>query len=79
MPTAERDVRRLAAWSAREKAPLLTTLKDYVKLSQFVGSLGGIAGFEPSWVDLSLEFVENEKVLWDAVDTALRRQLGAST
>ena len=26
------------------------------------------AGFEPSWVELHLEFVENEKLLWDAVD-----------
>ncbi|MBI3555757.1 MAG: tetraacyldisaccharide 4'-kinase [Deltaproteobacteria bacterium] len=69
----EHEVRELVRWRERTgaKLPLLTTLKDYVKLAHFTESQGGMGGFEPGWVELSLSFIENEKLLWDAVHGAV--------
>jgi len=68
----EEDVRRLMAWQRAEgrDLPLLTTLKDYVKLIPYIESHGGIAGFEPQWIKVSLEFLEGEELLWKAVREA---------
>lgn len=70
----EREARELARWAEQARGgglPLLTTLKDYVKLTPYIASQGGISGFEPSWVEVSLELVDNESVLWRAVGAAL--------
>lgn len=74
MRYGESEARGLLRWQAEQNAatgrqlPLLTTLKDYVKLSPYVESQGGISGFEPLWTRLRLEFLENENVLWQAVE-----------
>ena len=69
----EHEVKNLVAWSRKfdSTVPLLTTLKDYVKLGAYIESQGGIAGFEPVWVPVELEFLENEQLLWQAVDEVL--------
>ncbi len=73
MNYGEHEVRELAKWQARvaPHLPILTTLKDYVKLGHYTESQGGLAGFEPRWVELSLGFVENEILLWKAVGQAV--------
>lgn len=65
------EAKDLARWQQEAKLPMLTTLKDYVKLSALIGSQGGVAGFEPAWVQVKVEFLENESVLWGAIDEAL--------
>lgn len=72
---SEHDVRELLKWRARQGPglPLLTTLKDYVKLAPYTESQGGVGGFDPNWVELALDFVENEKLLWDAIREAVDR------
>lgn len=68
----DQRVREIVAWSReRSGLPILTTLKDYVKLGHYVESQGGIAGFEPLWVPIELEFLENQNVLWKAIDEIL--------
>lgn len=47
---------------------VLTTLKDFVKLSRFVESQGGVAGFEPMWVGVQIKFLENEKLFWNTLE-----------
>jgi tetraacyldisaccharide 4'-kinase len=65
--------RGLARWKQESEnargrpLPLLTTLKDFVKLGSFVESQGGVAGFEPLWIDIKLELTENENALWNAI------------
>ncbi|MBI3544187.1 MAG: tetraacyldisaccharide 4'-kinase [Deltaproteobacteria bacterium] len=71
-PYSIAQARELARWAAGK--PLLTTLKDYVKLAPFAESQGGVAGFEPRWVELSLELIENEQLLWSALDEALQKK-----
>lgn len=51
-----------------ESLTVLTTLKDFVKLESFIGSQGGIAGFEPEWVDVEIRFLENEEFFWTTID-----------
>lgn len=68
-PYGAEQVRALMAWQRAQGAglPLLTTLKDYVKLMPYVESQGGIGGFEPLWIEVSLEFQEGEELLWNAI------------
>lgn len=69
-------VREIVKWARSfskqgRTLPLLTTLKDYVKLVTLVESQGGVAGFEPLSVRIKLSFLENEEVLWKAIDESL--------
>ncbi|MBI2604722.1 MAG: tetraacyldisaccharide 4'-kinase [Deltaproteobacteria bacterium] len=70
---AASDARKLLEWRRRngDRLPLLTTLKDYVKLWPLLESQGGVAGFEPMAVEIGLEFLENEDLLWKAVDATV--------
>jgi tetraacyldisaccharide 4'-kinase len=69
MNYSTQNIRSLIQWKGKYGSlPMLTTLKDYVKLHPFIGSLGGVAGFEPLWVNLSLRFLENESTLWKETD-----------
>ena len=61
-------IRELVAWQRKLGYPLVTTLKDYVKIKQYVESQGGIAGFEPYWVEIELQLVENETFFWNKID-----------
>lgn len=68
--------RDVTAWHAslverHGELPLLTTLKDYVKLVSVVESQGGVAGFEPRWVKIELVLGENENHLWTSVNESL--------
>lgn len=68
----QKEARELVAWQKMNRGiPLLTTLKDYVKLKPLVESAGGLWGFEPFWVKLEVQFLENEQYLWKAVDETL--------
>ncbi len=66
----EADIRKIMSWreSRSPNAPLMTTLKDHVKLMPYLQSQGGIMGFEPQVVDIELDLFENANLLWQAVD-----------
>lgn len=66
--------RELVGWKNAQREsglPLLTTLKDYVKLATLIESQGGVPGFEPMWVNLELCFAENEGYFWKTVSESL--------
>lgn len=74
----EREARELARWaqSARSGLPVLTTLKDYVKLGPYIASQGGVSGFEPMWVEISIEVIDNEHMLWSCLQQAIEGKRG---
>jgi tetraacyldisaccharide 4'-kinase len=64
----QEDVRALIQWRKGSGGlPLLTTLKDYVKVQRFIPA----DGFEPHWIEINLKFLEGEDLLWKAVDGVL--------
>jgi len=57
--------------SLGEDIEVLTTLKDFVKLEPLIGSQGGVTGFEPLWVDVEIQLLENEDFFWKTIDEAV--------
>jgi tetraacyldisaccharide-1-P 4'-kinase len=57
------DALMLAQWQKKKGGfPLLTTLKDYVKIQDFADVLS------VSWMRVEVEFLENEVLFWKKID-----------
>lgn len=56
----------LVRWQKKNSnLPLLTTLKDFVKLEPLLERNGD---FKPSWVDVSVDFLEGRETFWKQID-----------
>ncbi len=51
--------------------PLLTTLKDYVKIEKILLSQGKHLNTEIYWIELDFCFTKNEKLFWDRIHESL--------
>lgn len=71
----EQKIQELKTWAnpnpQNQSSPLLTTLKDYVKLEPWVKSQGKASGFDPRWVLIKLEITKNEPLFWEPLYEAL--------
>ncbi|HRK02581.1 MAG TPA: tetraacyldisaccharide 4'-kinase, partial [Oligoflexia bacterium] len=59
------DIEGLKKWNEKNgEFPLVTTLKDAVKLRDYAQCMGGVSGFDPLWLDIGVEILDHKEYFW---------------